>query len=58
MGEDFICNEQYTLEVFELIKYIMSKVDKNIALKITKFIGKEYKMDWVKYCRQNGIGFK
>lgn len=52
MREDFICNEEYTDEVFEQVSKL--KEHKNWE-RIKEFMGKEYKLDWVNFCKREGI---
>lgn len=48
MREDFICNEEYTEEVFSLVIKLETK--QNWAM-IDDFMAKEYKTDWIKYIK-------
>lgn len=48
MKEDFICNEDYTQEIFEKVIILKEQPNWN---EINNFMSKEYKMKWVNYVR-------
>lgn len=49
--EDFICNDKYTSEFFN--KVILLRNNKNWS-DIDRFMGREYKMDWVRFAEGYG----
>jgi hypothetical protein len=55
MRDDFICNPKYTDEIFNKVRYIMSKSSIDDAEKIDEFMSKEYMMQWENYKRKRVI---
>ena len=49
MNEDFICNSAYDEEVFEKVFLLRDRCNWD---KINAFMGKEYKMKWVRFLRR------
>ncbi len=52
MNEDFICNSKYDNEVFEMVMKLRQRPNWN---DIDEFMGKEYKLKWLKYKEKNNI---
>ena len=46
MKEDFICNEEYTNEIFDKVYLMKSLPNWN---EIDKFMEKEYRLEWLEY---------
>ncbi len=49
MRNDFICNEKYTIIIFDVLKSIWNKLSIKQKQDINSFMLKEYKLDWFKY---------
>ena len=46
MNKDFICNDEYTEEIFEQVRKLRNTPYWD---EIDKFMGKEYFSEWLKY---------
>ncbi|MCR5797636.1 MAG: hypothetical protein K6G63_06935 [Eubacterium sp.] len=51
MNEDFICNSKYDNEVFEMVMKLRQRPNWE---EIDSFMGKEYKLKWLKYKEKEG----